>query len=58
MGQLQSDNTRVKEQGELEAPRCGNGRDPFVSESETNRKLGENIRELRAQYDQEVAGLL
>lgn len=54
---MQSDTTRIDNQSELEARHDGLTRDLPESASKGNRSLRENILELRAQYDQEVADL-
>lgn len=54
---MQSDESHLKKQFEFEPRRGGCTRDMPESTSEGNSSLGENIQELGAQYDQELADL-
>lgn len=57
MGQLRSGKTGREERCELNARRGGRTRDPLDSASETHRNGRENMPELQAHYDQELADL-
>lgn len=57
VSRLQSDKSRLAGQCEVEAQRGGSTRHLLESASKTNCSLHDNIWELTAQYDQEIADL-